>query len=126
MNKFILTFLADVNIEKLIIDELRNMGYDIKWIAEENCRLEDTEIVEIACKENRILLTNDKDFGEIVFRQKLVSSGIILFRIKGQNVTKKLKLLKKLLTFYKNKIEKHFIVITINKFRFIYIGDVKN
>jgi predicted nuclease of predicted toxin-antitoxin system len=48
--------------------------------------LADEAILEIANQENRILLTNDKDFGEIVFRQKLITSGVILFRIKGQDV----------------------------------------
>ncbi len=114
-------FLADVNIEKSIVDELRILGYDIKWIAEDNPYLDDLSIFIIAQHENRILLTNDKDFGEIVFRQKLIPSGIILFRIKGQDTKEKVKLLKKLLTSHGNKIVKHFTVITKHKFRFIHV-----
>ena len=111
-------FLADVNIEKVIVDEFRKLGYDITWIAEENPHLDDMGIFKIAQKENRILLTNDKDFGEIVFRQKLVSSGIVLFRIKGQDTMEKLKLLRKLLISHKDRISKHFVVITKEKIRF--------
>lgn len=113
-----LKFLADVNIEKLIVDELKKLGYDITWIAEENPSLDDISIFKIAQKENRILLTNDKDFGDIVFRQKLVSSGIVLFRIKGQDTREKIKLLTKVLVSHKDRISKHFVVITKEKFRF--------
>lgn len=81
-------FLADVNIEKSIVDELRKLGYDTLWIAEDNPYLDDLTIFRIAKKENYILLTNNKDFGEIVFRQKLIPSGILLFRIKGHDTKK--------------------------------------
>ena len=106
-----LDFITE-ELEKLIVDEFRKLGYDITWIAEENPHLDDMSIFKIAQKENRILLTNDKDFGEIVFRQKLVSSGIILFRIKGQDTREKIKLLRKVLNFHKVRISKHFVVIT--------------
>ncbi len=114
-----LKFLADVNIEKPLVDELRSLGYDTRWVAEDNPGLEDVGILSIAQKEDRVLLTNDKDFGEIVFRQRATPSGIILFRIKGQSSYAKIILLKKLLMLYGDKIARHFTVVTKNKFRFI-------
>lgn len=116
-----LRFLADVNIEKPIVDELKRMGHNIIWIADLDRYLDDMNIFKIARKEHRILLTNDKDFGEIVFRQKLVPTGIVLFRIKGQDVREKVKLLKKLLTAHSDKIVNHFVVVAKEKFRFIPI-----
>jgi predicted nuclease of predicted toxin-antitoxin system len=113
-------FIADVNIEKNIVDELRNMSYDVKWIAEVDPYLEDTEILNIAHREDRILITNDKDFGEIVFRQKLLSSGILLLRVKGQDVKEKINLLRKILIF-PDKLKGHFVVVTGNKIRFIIL-----
>ncbi len=112
-------FLADVNIEKAIVDELRRLGYDTVWMAEEDPSLDDLSIFRITQKENRVLLTNDKDFGEIVFRQKLIPSGIILFRLKGQDVKEKIKLLRKVLVSNEGKIMRHFVVIAKEKFRFI-------
>lgn len=114
-------FLADVNIEKPIVDELRKMGYDIEWVAEVNRYMDDMSIFKMAQKENRVLLTNDKDFGEIVFRQKLITTGIVLFRIKGQDVKGKEKLLKRLLSAHSDKIARHFVVVAMDKFRFIPI-----
>lgn len=49
-------FLADVNVEKPIIEALRLLGYDIKWIAEDTPCLDDISIFKIAQKEDRILL----------------------------------------------------------------------
>lgn len=101
-------YLADVKIEKSIVDELRRMGYDIKWIAEVNRYLDDISIFKMTQKENCILLTSDKDFGEIVFRQRLITTGVILFRIKGQDASEKVRLLKKLLSAYPDKIARYF------------------
>ena len=89
-------FIADVNVEKDIVDFLNNQGFDVLWIPDYNCKLKDDELLSLANKEGRVLITNDKDFGEIVFYQRKVSKGIILLRIKGQDVNKKLKVLKKL------------------------------
>ncbi len=111
-------FIADVNVEKSIVDELRNMSYDVMWIVELDPYLEDTEILKIAHRENRILVTNDKDFGEIVFRQKLLSSGILLLRVKGQRVKEKINLLHKIL-LHPDKLKGYFVVVTENKIRFI-------
>lgn len=72
-----LKLLADVNIEKLIIDNLLEKGYNIKDVISINKYLLDEEILSMANSEKRVIITNDKDFGEIVYRQKLISSGII-------------------------------------------------
>lgn len=101
---------------------ISNNIFNSDWLF--SCRskaLDDMSIFRIAQEENCILLTNDRDFGEIVFRQKLAPSGIILFRIKGQDSKEKVKLLKKLLVSHGDKLMNHFTVITRRKFRFIQI-----
>lgn len=118
-------FVADVNVEKPIIDYLSENGYDIRWIPDYNCEILDEEPLKLANKEKRILITNDKDFGEIVFLQKKLSSGLILLRVKGQKAEDKVRLIKRLLHDYSDKILNHFIVITKNKFRFINMEDIK-
>jgi predicted nuclease of predicted toxin-antitoxin system len=112
-------FVADVNIEKLIVDTLRKQGHDVKWITEVNMCMTDAEILKISSDEKRILLTNDKDFGEIVFRQKMKTSGVILFRVKEQDEDLKLHLMLQLLKNHGDKIENHFIVLAKDKFRII-------
>jgi predicted nuclease of predicted toxin-antitoxin system len=60
-------FLADVNVEKPIVDYLSGNGYDIKWIPDYNCEMLDDRLLSLANTEKRILITNDKDFGELAF-----------------------------------------------------------
>ena len=112
-------FLAEVNVEKSIVEEITTLGYDIKCVTSINPLMTDEDVLSTANSEDRILITNDKDFGEIVFRQQLIASGIILIRVVDQNTQDKVKLVKKLLIFYKDKIKNHFVVISNNKFRSI-------
>ena len=118
-----LKFLADVNIEKPIVSYLSNNGYDVSWIPDFNRRMSDNELLALANNENRILITNDKDFGEIIFLQKRVSEGIILFRVKGQDVEKKIEGLDIVFRKYQKSISGHFIVISSTKIRFTALGE---
>ena len=112
-------FLANVNIEKPVIDYLVRNGIDVKWVADIDKRMPDVKVCEAANNEERIILTNDKDFGEIVFLQKMASRGIVLFRVKGQDASIKISLIEKLLNKHSDKIINHFVVITKEKFRCI-------
>ena len=109
-------FLADVNIEKGIVDYLSQNGYDIKWITDFNCEISDEDLLKMANDEKRVLITNDKDFGELTFLQKQSSAGIILLRIKGQNTTEKVGLIQKLMMNYREKIENHFVLTLLRNF----------
>lgn len=110
-------FLADVNVEKPIIDYLRKNGFDVKWIPDFDCTLSDVKLLELANFEGRVLITNDKDFGELNFLQKKVNHGIILIRIKTQKTEDKIKMVKNLFENHIEHILKHFSVITLNKIR---------
>lgn len=59
-----------------------------------------------------------------VFLQKRLSSGIILFRVKGQRSEDKVELMKKLLRYYLDKLFKHFVIITEKKIRFVSMEDL--
>jgi len=116
-------FLADVNVEKPLVDYLLKQGYDIKWVADYDCGMPDEDLLQLANQERRIFVTNDKDFGDLIFLQKKLSVGVILFRVKGQKSQEKVKLMKKLLMGYRDKILNHYTVITRTKLRIIPIGD---
>lgn len=77
-----LRILADENIPKEAVDVLRHLGHDVVWIRNLSPGTSDEAILSQAQTENRIVVTFDKDFGELAFRWGLpASSGIILFRI---------------------------------------------
>ena len=121
----VLKFIADVNVEKPIIDYLSGKGYDVKWIPDYDCQILDKDLLIMANAENRILITDDKDFGELIFLQNKLSAGIILIRVKGQGVQNKVKLIKRLLQRYSDKLSNNFVIITDNKFRFISLKGIR-
>jgi len=78
--------LADENIPSSVIRALVNGGYDIVWIRTEAPGISDVDVMRYACRENRIILTYDKDFGELVVKDNLCPpAGIILFRLRQKN-----------------------------------------
>jgi predicted nuclease of predicted toxin-antitoxin system len=76
-------FLANENVPFDAVEALRQQGHDVAWIRTESPGISDPEVLSRAQTEDRILLTFDKDFGELAFREERVATvGIILFRIK--------------------------------------------
>src|SRR5689334_6448717 len=73
--------LADENVPGAAVQALRDAGHDLLWIRESHPGMADPDILQIAVSESRVLLTFDKDFGELAFKLRFsASSGIILFR----------------------------------------------
>jgi predicted nuclease of predicted toxin-antitoxin system len=73
--------MIDENIPAIIIDWLRNHGHDLALASELLPGATDEHWLMAARKEGRILVTADKDFGELVFRERRSSQGIILLRL---------------------------------------------
>jgi predicted nuclease of predicted toxin-antitoxin system len=74
--------LANENVPGDAVTALRRQGYDVVWIWEDSPGVSDIQVLARAHKEDRILITFDKDFGELAFRYGLPATcGIILFRI---------------------------------------------
>jgi predicted nuclease of predicted toxin-antitoxin system len=74
--------LANENIPREVVEALRKHGHDVTWVRTDCPGTSDREVLSLAQSENRILLTFDKDFGELAFRTGLsASSGVVLFRV---------------------------------------------
>jgi len=74
--------LANENFPLDAVDALRRNGHDVAWVREDARGSNDERVLQRAQEEDRILVTFDKDFGELAFRSRLpATSGIILFRI---------------------------------------------
>ncbi|MBK7870776.1 MAG: DUF5615 family PIN-like protein [Saprospiraceae bacterium] len=63
-----MNFIADEGLDKTLVMLLRASGHDVFYFAEEAQSTDDETILDFANKENRILLTRDKDFGELIYR----------------------------------------------------------
>jgi len=81
-------FLADENFEPAFVEILRNEGYEVLFLNEYDAGIDDTEILVIAVRESAIVITNDKDFGELIFRHVFASRGVIFLRLYDLTVLK--------------------------------------
>ena len=109
-----LKFLADENISRHLVNLLREQGDHVFWIREHERGISDLNIIEIADKEDLIIITNDKDFGYLIVKQRLKCPGVILIRVdeisQGNTI---LSIIQK----YHYKLKNHFTVITDKKVR---------
>lgn len=111
-------FVADECCDSDIIELLRKSGHDVMSIAELNPGTEDDYVLNESFKEDRILITEDKDFGELVCRLKKPTRGVILLRIGIKDKHLKWLRLKQLLSDHDDHIYGFFVVIDEKKFRF--------
>lgn len=78
-----MNFLADESVDIQIVNRLREDGHDVLAVVEMEPGIPDDSVVTFANERNALLLTADKDFGELVFRQGRVSKGVVLVRLAG-------------------------------------------
>ena len=111
-------FLADECCGHGLVKALRQSGNDVLFVLESKPGATDDDVLALAFDERRILLTEDKDFGELVYRLKKPAQGIILIRIDVKNRREKWPRMKKLLDSYGERCTGRFVVIDEKKFRF--------
>jgi len=73
-------FLADENCDFPVVRALRAAGHDVLCVSEITPRAEDSEVIKLAYDEKRILLTEDKDFGQLVYSHGQKTLGVIFLR----------------------------------------------
>ncbi len=74
--------LADENIPGAAVNQLRSRGFDVLWVRTDMPGSDDRTVLARAQREGRLLITFDKDFGELAYRAGLpASSGVVLFRV---------------------------------------------
>jgi predicted nuclease of predicted toxin-antitoxin system len=113
-------FLADENIPALSIQRLRAKDIDVVTAFELFPSASDEKILKYSFENQRILITFDKDFGELVFRKKKESFGVILLRFVPVTADVISDKLLKLLTTTTLDLENHFTVVEEDKIRQIH------
>lgn len=84
-----MNLLADEGVEKQIVDHLRQDGHTVLHVAEMQPGIPDEAVLTEANAQNALLIASDKDFGELVYRQRLVHNGVVLLRLMGLSSTLK-------------------------------------
>jgi predicted nuclease of predicted toxin-antitoxin system len=75
--------LADEGVELAVVERLRQDGHDVLYVAELAPSVADEDVLREANARGALLITADKDFGELVFRQRRVHRGVVLLRLAG-------------------------------------------
>jgi predicted nuclease of predicted toxin-antitoxin system len=76
--------IANENVMATVVGELRNRGHDVLWVKESIPKAADDTVLARAQSEQRLVLTHDKDFGELAFRYVLPAEcGVLLIRLSG-------------------------------------------
>ena len=108
--------LANENFPKASVLALREKGYNVLSIGEDNPSIQDHEVIFIAIKEERLILTFDRDYGELIFKKGLKPpQGIIYLPINTFTARKnRLKIIDKLIKSQKFDFARHLTVIDNN------------
>ena len=110
-------FLVDMGVSKKVEEWLSTNDYDIKAVRNIDPRMKDKDVLKLAVTEKRMLITMDKDFGELVFNSGFDHSGILLLRLEDAKSDEKVKILQEILLKYEDKLESNFCVYQHGKLR---------
>lgn len=112
---------------KFIVDEctgpavahwLHALGHEVYSVYEQSPGMSDQEILSKAINEDWVIITNDKDFGERVFRDHFAHHGIIFMRLQKESTKNKITVLEKVMNEFLNQLHDEFVVVSENQIRF--------
>ena len=106
-------FLLDESAEFRIAAYLQSQGHEVTAIAHDYpASLSDRDVLAIAHQEDRILITNDRDFGELIFREQQPHAGVIYFRLSpASSVVEKIRWLERILADHPSDLGKFIVVM---------------
>ncbi|MDO9302797.1 MAG: DUF5615 family PIN-like protein [Anaerolineales bacterium] len=111
-------FLVDECTGPTVAEWLKAQGHEVFSVYDSARGMDDNEIIQKAFQENWILITNDKDFGDQIYREHKSHHGVILLRLDNERAKNKIDVLKQLLNSYADRLPDQFVVATEEKVRF--------
>lgn len=106
-------FLVDVNASGSLAHWLLEHGYDLLRVADVDPRMEDSDILQWAVREKRIIITTDQDFEEMIWREKSPHEGVL--RLENLPRAERLSLLEYVLNHHSGDLESGSIVIALSR-----------
>jgi predicted nuclease of predicted toxin-antitoxin system len=106
-----MNFLVDESVDRQIVDRLRQDGHHVWYVAEMEPGISDDAVLDLANHEMALLLTADKDFGELVFRQHRLAPGVVLIRLAGLSPRSKAEVVASAINEHALQLPRAFMVI---------------
>ena len=110
-------FLADESVDRQIVDRLRQDNHIVWYVAEMAPGISDDVVLDLANREVALLLTADKDFGELVYRRHRFAPGVVLIRLAGLSPMSKAEVVASAINKYAPELPRAFAVITPGRIR---------
>jgi len=111
-------FLVDECTGPAVARWLRGQNHEVFSVYEQARGMVDDEIIQKAFAENWILITNDKGFGEKVYRERRPHRGVVLLRLEDERASNKIDAMRRLLRDYAGQLPDCFVVVTETRVRF--------
>jgi len=118
-----MNLVADESVDFGIINILRQKGIVVVSICEDFSGIKDTEVLNIALDRQCLLITEDKDFGELTYRLKLRHFGILLLRLSDVPRKERIQMASEIIEEYFDKMKGNFSVLTKNGLRIKTVPD---
>ena len=109
--------LADENVSRFVVERLRETGFDIASIASVKPSASDAEVLQLALREQRIVVTEDRDFGEMVVRKGFGVLGVILLELDRLSNDAEAELAARVISANANRLRGNPIVIEPGRVR---------
>lgn len=109
--------LLNENLGRSAAEALRRQGHDVIWIGDDFSGTQDQAVLAKAKSEGRILVTKDKDFGELAFKSGEAHDGIILLRLEDEAPANAVRVIEGILARIANRKPPFFIVASDSEFR---------
>lgn len=103
--------LFDENFEQSVVKHFRSLGHDVKYVGDNYAGTADEEILAIALREKRIVITNDLDFGQLIFQELRPHGGVIMFRLTDQSIEMKIRVLELVVARHGQKLPGTFTIV---------------
>ncbi len=107
-----MNLVADESVDRRIVERLRRDGHRVWYVAEMEPGISDDAVLVAANREGALLITADKDFGELVFRQRRATFGVVLVRLAGLSPERKAALVVSTIRRHAGQLEGAFAVIS--------------
>ncbi len=117
MNNSEYKFVIDVGVGRIIETWLVEQKISVFAIRSLNPEMADTEIIELANREDAIIISMDKDFGELIFKNKIQHKGVLLLRLEDAVAEEKLAVIQNIFPEHLSDIKNKFAVYQNGKLR---------
>jgi predicted nuclease of predicted toxin-antitoxin system len=104
--------VADESVDNGVVLRLREDGHEVNYVAEMSPGIMDEEVLILASEDSTLLVTADKDFGELIFRQGYVKRGIVFYRLAGMKSKEKAEIISRVIAEHGDELLQAFSVIT--------------